>query len=231
MKAILTDIEGTTTPIDFVLKTLFPYSKQRIGKFVETHFGKLHTEITELVEESSKDTSYTIPVDPTEPGSVSAYLEHLIDLNRKSTPLKSIQGRIWQEGYESGELRSIVFDDVPRTFKRWHTAGIVISVFSSGSVLAQELLFKYTDHGDLTRYISNYFDTTTGGKLDAKSYKQIAEDLAREPDELLFCSDILGELDAARAAGYETVLTIRKGNAEIEADVTHRAITSFDELE
>src|SRR4029434_6236295 len=170
MKAILLDIEGTTTPIDFVLKTLFPFSKERVGKFVEMHFGSLQLEITQLVEESSHDTSYTIPVDPGEPGSVSAYLEHLIDENRKSTPLKSIQGIIWKEGDESGELSSIVFDDVPRALERWKAAGKTIAIFSSGSVLAQKLLFRYTDHGDLTPFISSYFDTTTGAKRDPKSY-------------------------------------------------------------
>src|SRR4030095_15581835 len=132
MKAILLDIEGTTTPIDFVLETLFPYSRVRIGRYVETHFDALGNEIGQLVNESAKDESYTVPVDPREPGSVSAYLEHLIDDNRKSTPLKSIQGIIWKEGYESGELTSIVFDDVPRAFERWKAAGKTIAIFSSG---------------------------------------------------------------------------------------------------
>ena len=176
-KAILLDIEGTTTPIDFVHKTLFPFAKERVGKFVEQHFGELSKQIAELVGESSHDETYTIPVDPTEPGSVSTYLEHLIDVDRKSTPLKTIQGMIWREGYEAGELKSVVYDDVPAAFERWASEGKAIAVYSSGSVLAQKLLFGYTNHGDLTPFISDYFDTEVGHKRDDGSYDKIADRL------------------------------------------------------
>lgn len=231
MKTILLDIEGTTTPIDFVLETLFPFSKQRVGKYVETHFGSLATEIKQLVEESSDDSTYTIPVDPTEPGSVSSYLEYLIDENRKSTPLKSIQGTIWQEGYKSGELISRVFDDVPWALERWKSAGTSIAIFSSGSVLAQQLLFRYTDHGDLTPFISNYFDTNVGAKRDAESYDEIATALNIDSNEVLFCSDITQELDAARTGGMLTALVVRPGNAPVEDAGSHRIVTNFEDLE
>ncbi|MDI1242350.1 MAG: acireductone synthase, partial [bacterium] len=132
MKAILLDIEGTTTPIDFVHKVLFPYAKERMGKYVEMHFGKLTDEISQLVDESSHDETYTVPVDLTDPASISAYLEHLISVDRKSTPLKSVQGNLWREGYESGELESIVYDDVPLAFQRWTTDGKTIAIYSSG---------------------------------------------------------------------------------------------------
>lgn len=230
IKAILLDIEGTTTPIDFVHNTLFPYARRRISKFVETHFSELQTEVIQLVEESGHDATYTIPVDPTEPGSVSAYLEHLIDTDRKSTPLKSIQGMIWKEGYESGELKSIVFDDVPRAFEQWTNGGIKIAIFSSGSVLAQQLLFRFTDHGDLTAFISDFFDTNVGPKREGKSYRKIAGELSLEPSEVLFVSDILEEMDAARMAGMSTALTIRPGNSASK-NSGHKVIRTFEELE
>ena len=216
MKAILLDIEGTTTPIDFVHKVLFPYAKERVGKYVEMHFGKLSDEIAQLVDESSHDQTYTVPVDPTEPGSVSAYLEHLITVDRKSTPLKSIQGGLWKEGYESGELKSVVYDDVPDAFERWTAAGKTIAIYSSGSVLAQKLLFRYTDHDDLTRFITAYFDTTVGPKRESRSYSEISAQLGLAPGEILFVSDIAAELFAARDAGMNIALSVRPGNAEQE---------------
>ena len=226
MKAILLDIEGTTTPIAFVHDVLFPFAKARIGKFVETHFDALRTEIEQLVDESARDEKYTVPVDPSEPGSVSTYLEYLIDNDRKSTPLKTIQGRIWQEGYDSGELLSTVFDDVRPALERWREAGVVIAIYSSGSVLAQRLLFGHTDHGDLTPYISNYFDTTTGGKREAESYAKIARELGFDPHEIVFCSDIPEELDAANLSGLATTLVVRPGNAAVDASC-HRVVESF----
>lgn len=227
-KAILLDIEGTTTPIDFVHKTLFPFAKERVGKFVEQHFGELSKQIAELVGESSHDETYTISVDPTEPGSVSAYLEHLIDVDRKSTPLKTIQGMIWREGYEAGELKSVVYDDVPAAFERWASEGKAIAVYSSGSVLAQKLLFGYTNHGDLTPFISHYFDTEVGHKRDATSYRRIAEKLAIDPTNVLFLSDIAEELNAAADAGMETILVLR-GDVE---DNSHAkaSIRDFDDI-
>lgn len=226
-KAILLDIEGTTTPIDFVHRTLFPYAKSHIGKYVEQHFGELSHEIAELADESAHDVTYTIPFDPLEPGSVAAYLEHLIDIDRKSTPLKSIQGKIWKAGYESGELRSIVYDDVPRAFERWARDDKLIAIYSSGSILAQQLLFRFTGHGDLTPFISNYIDTATGGKRESQSYQRISEFLGIDERDILFLSDIPAELDAARDSGMQTLLVIRPGNAEVEFDHRHNAITDF----
>jgi enolase-phosphatase E1 len=229
-KAVLLDIEGTTTPIDFVHKTLFPFAKERIGKYVAHHFDSLHNEIIQLVDEHSKDSGYTVPLDPTEPGSVSAYLEHLIDLDRKSTPLKSIQGKIWQQGYESHELRSVIFEDVAKAFERWRSENKKIAIYSSGSALAQKLIFKYSDHGDLSEFISDYFDTRVGHKREVKSYQTIARELDRDANDILFVSDIPEELDAARAAGMQTALSVRTGNAPIDGDPNHRVITTFDEI-
>ena len=230
MKAILLDIEGTTTPIDFVHEVLFPYSRERIADYVAMHFDRLHPEIEQLVDESSHDGKYTVPLDPLEPGSVSAYLEYLIEHDRKSTPLKSIQGKIWKEGYEAGELTSIVYDDVPPAFERWARDGRTVAIYSSGSELAQRLLFRHTDRGDLTPHISAHFDTNVGGKREAQSYENIAKELGQTPSGVLFVSDVREELDAARSAGMATVLAIRDGNPETEPG-HHRPVRSFDEID
>lgn len=230
MKAILLDIEGTTTPIDFVHKTLFPFAKERIGKFVESHFSALHDQINQLVEESSLDPTYTVPVDPTEPGSIASYLGHLIDVDRKSTPLKSIQGMIWEEGYLSGELTSEIFEDVPPAFERWKSEGKTIAIFSSGSVLAQQLLFRHTERGDLTEFIDAYFDTNAGPKGESESYERIAAELVIPAREIIFCSDIPSELSAATGAGMRSILVMRPGNKPIGDVVELRTVTSLADL-
>lgn len=230
MTAYLLDIEGTTTPVDFVHKVLFPFAKRRVGEFVQDNFGEIGEEIEQLTAEHVSDSAYGKDLDVRSPRSVAAYLSYLIDIDRKSTPLKSIQGKIWQAGYESGELRSRIFDDVPPAFERWTAAGKTIAIYSSGSILAQIDLFKYADRGDLTPFISNYFDTNIGGKKEADSYRKIAEELDHEPENMLFVSDILAELDAARTSGLQTALSIRPGNAQPDEDPIHRIIQSFDEL-
>ena len=231
MKAILLDIEGTTTPIEFVHEVLFPYARRKIAGYVATNFESLSTELEQLAVEHEKDLGYTDHFDPASAKSVAKYLAFLIDADRKSTPLKSIQGEIWKEGYESGDLSSVVFDDVPRAFERWKEPGMTIAIFSSGSVLAQELIFRYTDRGDLTPLITSYFDTNIGPKRESKSYKAIAVELGISPDVILFVSDIIAELDAAREAGLSTALVVRPGNAAIETDVSHRVVETFDGLE
>lgn len=231
MKAILLDIEGTTTPINFVHKVLFPYSRERMNSFVAMHFGELRKEIEELVDESSHDEKYTVPVDPLEPGSVAAYLEHLIDTDRKSTPLKSIQGKIWQEGYRTGDLLAEVFDDVPEAFKRWSAADKEIAIYSSGSALAQRMLFRHTDKGDLTDHISDYFDTNVGAKREPESYETIAARMGYLPREITFLSDVLEELDAAASIGMACVLVDRPGHPERAPELKFKRVTSFDQLD
>lgn len=229
-QAILLDIEGTTTPIDFVHRTLFPFAKQHISQFVVENFDTLTAEIAQLSLEHSTDSSYTLPLKSDDPDSASEYLKHLIDSDRKSTPLKSIQGKIWQAGYESGELRSVVFEDVPKAFERWTAQGKTIAIFSSGSVLAQKLIFRYSDHGDLSQYISAYFDTTTGPKREAESYRKIVAKLGSSPNEMLFVSDILEELEAAKEAGLGTVLSIRNGNTPLQRSTDIGSVTDFSQI-
>lgn len=234
-KVILLDIEGTTTPIDFVHKTLFPFAKAKISDFVEQNFAEIQAEIAALKIEYKKDflnQIYGRNFDETLPESIAEYLKFLIEVDRKSTPLKSIQGKIWKEGYESGELKAEIYEDVPRAFERWKSENKTIAIYSSGSRLAQKLLFKYTDKGDLTPFISEYFDTNTGAKREVESYRKIASAMSfPQVENFLFISDIIAEVDAAKKAGFQTLLSVRKGNVPFdEATENHQIIRSFDEI-
>jgi enolase-phosphatase E1 len=234
IKAILLDIEGTTTPIDFVHKKLFPFAKAKMNEFVEAHFGAIKTEIEQLKIEYRKDFTdqiYGRDFQETSPESVANYLKFLTEVDRKSTPLKSLQGKIWQAGYAAGDLISEMFTDVPCAFERWKSMGKTIAIFSSGSVLAQKLIFKYSNSGDLSGFISDYFDTTIGGKKEAESYVKIAAALNHPPKRIAFVSDVLAELDAARNAGMQTTLSIREGNGIVRPPINHDAVASFSDLE
>ncbi len=156
------------------------------------------------------------------------YLKFLIEVDRKSTSLKSIQGKIWQAGYESGELKSVMFEDVPQAFERWKREGKTIAIFSSGSVLAQKLIFKYSNFGDLSGFIDDYFDTNVGAKKESQSFENIAGKLRVRNGEILFISDISEELNAARKAGLEAFLCIREGNASVSDNHGYQIIFSFD---
>lgn len=225
MSAILLDIEGTTTPIAFVHDVLFGYARDHVREFLATDSAA--EDIARLREEHEVDVSEAPPLtDETE--SIAAYVEWLIKLDRKSTALKSLQGKIWRQGYEDGSLKSQVFADVAPAFARWREQGLRISIFSSGSVLAQQLLFAHTEVGDLTPFIDSYFDTKVGKKGEAESYRKIAEAMSLEPQEILFISDIGAELDAANEAGMKTILSIRPGNSPQFQQ--YPSIRSFDEI-
>ena len=233
LKAILLDIEGTTTPIDFVHKTLFPFAKAKIGGFIEQNFAVIQDEIEQLKTEYKKDFAeqiYGRDFRASSPESVTNYLKFLIESDRKSTPLKSLQGKIWQKGYESGELESVMFEDVPSAFERWKQTGKTIAIYSSGSILAQKLIFKHSNFGDLSSFISNYFDTNTGHKREAESYVKIAHALNHPPKRVAFFSDISAELNAARNAGMKTTLVVRKGNDLVKTKSDYEIICDFEEV-
>jgi enolase-phosphatase E1 len=231
---MLLDIEGTTTPISFVYETLFPYARLHLRPFLEEHAheGEFHQDLDQLIKESRADRSSGVPVisDARSVSQAYDYLMWLMDEDRKSPALKSIQGKIWKEGYASGQLKSTVFADVPSAFERWHRGGRRIAIYSSGSVLAQRLLFQHSQVGDLTRWIEAYFDTATGAKIEAASYSRIAQELGVETEEILFLSDSPPELDAAALAGLDVRLAIRPGNRPTARPVHHLSIHSFDEL-
>ncbi len=229
-KAILLDIEGTTTPIDFVHNTLFPFAKSRIAGYIQQNLSDLKFEIAQLAEEREADADYKPDLRIDSANSVSDYLKFLIDTDRKSTPLKSIQGMIWRTGYESGDLVSVVYPDVAEAFVRWKSEDKTIAIYSSGSVLAQQMIFKYSDQGDLTRYIDKYFDTATGHKREPESYTKIAAEFEFAAEDLLFVSDSPEELDAAAKSSFQTALSIRPGNGEIDFDTGHKSIESFNQI-
>ena len=234
IKAILLDIEGTTTPIDFVHKTLFPFAKEQMEGFVRENFEEIQESVAQLENEYHKDfvnQIYGRDFERHSPESVANYLKFLIEVDRKSTPLKSLQGKIWKEGYESGELKSEVFEDVPSAFEKWKAENKTIAIYSSGSVLAQIMLFKYTNYGDLTPHISEHFDTNIGQKKASESYRRIAQTKGLSPaEDILFVSDVVEELDAATKVGMQAALSIREGNAPVTDKNSHRTIHSFDEI-
>jgi enolase-phosphatase E1 len=238
VSCILLDIEGTTTPIDFVYQVLFPFARTHVKNYLSRHWttNGVQEDLAGLLKEQAADIQQGLapPVinedsDEAQLESVVVYVHWLMDQDRKSTPLKSLQGRIWEEGYRSGELLSQVFDDVPLAMDRWHKQGKRVCIYSSGSVLAQKLLFGFTVADDLTPLISEYFDTSVGAKMEAESYRRIAAALQMPPEEILFVSDVIAELDAAQAAGMQTRLSLRPGNRS-QPENAYSAIYSFAEL-
>lgn len=234
IRAVLLDIEGTTTPITFVYDVLFPYAKSHAEDFLRRHDGSQDVceDLKALREQHAEDSVRGLKPPALErlndPSSFVAYIHWLIDHDRKVTPLKFLQGKIWAEGYATGELRSQVFDDVSRALKRWREQGKLIAIFSSGSVLAQKLLFANTETGDLTLHLCGYFDTTVGSKTDPASYRRIAEAIGLSPMQIMFISDVTKELDAASAAGLEVLLCERPGNHP-QPQHNYKIVRSFDE--
>jgi enolase-phosphatase E1 len=236
VRLVLLDIEGTTTPIAFVHEVLFPHAARALPAFLETHAfdADVAGDIALLAHEyaAEKASGATgLPAWDSTAGAAAAlpYLEHLMREDRKSTALKSLQGRVWQEGYRSGALVGQIFDEVAATLAAWFEAGLRMAIFSSGSVEAQKLLFRHSQAGDLTPYLAGYFDTRTGPKRAAESYRQIASAMGVSPEQILFVSDIPEELEAAREAGCRTALSVRPGNAPCEA-TGHPRIHSLGEL-
>jgi enolase-phosphatase E1 len=234
--AVLLDIEGTTTSISFVTDTLFPYARRRGHEFIASHLEdpELQSALDQLREENITDQPGGAPlIENNSPEqfveSVTAYYLWLMDRDRKSTPLKTIQGRIWQEGYSSGDLHSEIFSDVPEAFRRWREQGVTIAIYSSGSVLAQQQLFRHTSYGDLTPHIAAYFDTRVGNKKESASYRAITAALNVPGDRVVFVSDAIAELDAADEAGLTAVLSMRPGNS-VQETSRYKKIHSFDAL-
>lgn len=218
--AIVTDIEGTTTDIDFVHKVLFPYAARSLADFVRAH--QHDSAIAPLIDDVRKEIQ-----------QAAASLDEVIDTlllwikeDKKITPLKTLQGYIWQNGYEKGDYTGHVYADAAYWLKQWHQAGLKLYVYSSGSVLAQQLLYRYSDAGDLSTLFSGHFDTRIGGKRDSQSYRNISEQLGITGEQLLFLSDINEELDAARTAGWRTLLVARKETPPS----THATIHNFAEV-
>jgi enolase-phosphatase E1 len=218
MKAVVTDIEGTTSSIGFVKEVLFPYARRRLPDFVRQQ--ALHPEVSKLLDETR-----ALAGEPSaDLEGVIRVLVRWIDEDRKATPLKELQGRIWAEGYAAGDYRGHIFPDAARALARWHAAGVALYVYSSGSVNAQRLLFAHSEAGDLTSLFTDFFDTRTGPKSDSASYSRIVARVGSAPRDIIFLSDNRAEIDAAAAAGLRTVLIDRDGG-----DAS--SVASFDHLD
>ena len=226
IEVVLLDIEGTTTPISFVHQRLFPYARARAAEFLQQHASDL--EIQRVVSELRGLQNAADSDAPA--GDIVSFVHFLIDNDRKLGPLKALQGRIWEQGYAISELEGEVYADVLPAFDRWTRADIRVAIFSSGSVLAQRLLFSNSTAGDLSPYISKYFDTSVGAKGDAASYRRIVKALdLRAPSHVLFVSDVVRELDAARDAGLRTLLCVRPASPIPERN-SHPIVETFDVL-
>lgn len=227
VRAVLTDIEGTTTPLSFVTSVLFPFAKERLEDACASEDPRFAEAVRQLRQEheAERGSGAALP----EFGNGAPYARHLMELDRKSTGLKALQGLIWEEGYRTGELKGDVYADIPEALRFWKEKGIRTRIFSSGSVLAQKLLFGHTAYGDLLPFFEGYHDTTTGPKREARAYTAIAAAYGLPPGEILFLSDIVEELDAAREAGLSTGLFLRPGNKTAEPG-GHRTYRSFSEL-
>lgn len=222
IRAVVTDIEGTTSSLSFVKEVLFPYARRHIGRFVREHAGE--TQVAALLGEARREMG-----DPSaDLETVIAQLIDWIDKDRKATPLKGLQGLIWEAGYEAGDFTGHVYEDAVTALRAWHARGLRLYVYSSGSVYAQKLLFAHTAFGDLTPLFSGYFDTRTGAKVETPSYQRIAGQIGLAPDAILFLSDIEAELNAARAAGMQTCQLVREGALDPRAG--HQQVREFAEI-
>lgn len=221
IKAVVTDIEGTTSSISFVHDVLFPYARQRMGDFIRAHHDD--AEVAALLDDVRREVGQPLGID-----EIVAQLCRWIDEDKKITPLKALQGLIWEQGYRNGDFTGHVYRDAYDNLRRWKARGIALYVFSSGSVKAQKLIFGYSDFGDMTPLFSGYFDTRIGAKREVEAYRKIVETLDLPAGRILFLSDIVEELDAARRAGMETIQLVREG--ELDDHARHPQVRNFDAI-
>ena len=226
--AILTDIEGTTSSISFVKDVLFPYARRALPGFVREHGHE--SEVRRWLDQAAVENGGMCQDE-----MIVEALQGWIDEDRKHTALKALQGLIWEAGYRDADFTAHIYPDAAPALRDWHAAGLPLYVYSSGSVPAQKLFFGHSDAGDLTPLFSGWFDTEVGGKRDAASYRRIADAIGVPAGEILFLSDVVEELDAAREAGLQTVLIDRLQDypqpRHAEATHGHRRVESFSEIE
>ena len=221
IKAIVTDIEGTISSLSFVKEVLFPYAREHLGDFIRCHAeeGKIVPLLNDVRREAGEDLDLE---------GVIAQLEQWIDEDRKITALKTLQGLVWEAGYQQGSFKGHIYEDARQKLQQWHEQGIKCYVYSSGSVYAQKLLFGHTEYGNLTPLFTDYFDTQVGAKNEMASYANIVKAIGSKASEILFLSDIEAELDAARAAGMQTTWLVRE--AGVDSNATHPQVTSFTDI-
>lgn len=222
IKAIVTDIEGTTSSISFVHDVLFPYARARMREFVRAHADEPEVAAQLDVVRTS------LAGNPDLDGVIQQLLSWM-DADKKVTPLKSLQGFIWEQGYRDGDFHGHIYADAVENLRKWHAQGIALYVYSSGSEYAQKLLFGHTKYGDLTPLFEAYFDTRIGAKTEVSAYQYIVETLQLPAAQILFLSDIERELDAARAAGIKTCWLVRD-SAPAE-NAAHPQVHDFDAID
>ncbi|MGA7298420.1 MAG: acireductone synthase [Rhodanobacteraceae bacterium] len=222
-KAIVTDIEGTTSSIDFVKDVLFPFARKHLPAFITSHANE--PKVRHWLEQTAREADLANATDD----QLIEQLITWIDSDRKATPLKALQGMIWKSGYESGAYRAHVYPEVSACLDQWQRDGIPIFVYSSGSVPAQKLFFRYSENGDLTPLLSGYFDTETGPKRVADSYRAIASQISLDPADIMFLSDVVEELDAAKNAGLRTTL-IRRPPDACPPQASHPCVADFTQI-
>ena len=232
VKIILTDIEGTTSSISFVKDVLFPYASSQLPEFLKNHQNDaaVQQQIAATAE-LAKQEGKVLSVDDLE--GISQCLLQWIRDDKKATPLKALQGMIWQQGYHNGDYQAHMYPDASEKLQQWHAAGTPLYVYSSGSVQAQKLFFGYSQDGDLTPLFSGYFDTTSGGKRESQSYQNILTELQKSHDiqaeNVLFLSDIEEELEAAYETGMQTCWLVRE--QDLPANTNHPACHSFSVIQ
>ena len=231
-QVILLDIEGTVSPLAFVHEVMFPYARERLVSFLVAHWQQANVQAA--VEQMARDAAQASFIEWCPPSAkpdafAAEEARKLMDADVKATGLKMLQGLIWEQGFRDGALRSTLFDDVPSALQAWRAVGIDLRIYSSGSVHAQKLFFAHTEVGDLTPLFSAYYDTTIGSKREAESYRRIAQDCQAAAADILFISDVVAELDAARSAGMGTRLALRPGNVPPPAH-DHATVHSFADL-
>ncbi len=222
IKAILTDIEGTTSSLSFVKDVLFPYARKYLGDYLRAHAET--PVIVEQLRAVEQEVGHELTLE-----EAIAQLEQWIDEDRKITPLKSLQGMIWEAGYRNGDFTGHMYEDAVRNLRAWRAKGVHLYVYSSGSVYAQKLLFGYSDYGDLTPLFDGYFDTRIGHKREVSSYTAIASEIGERAGDILFLSDVSEELDAARSAGMQTRWLVRDA-ASIAPTAAHLQVRDFDAI-
>lgn len=226
-RGILLDIEGTTSSVSFVYDVMFPFVRRELDRYLDAHWGQ--PLLTSACEQIARDAGQEARAGDKE--WIRGEVLRLMDGDVKATGLKQLQGLIWEAGFASGELKSHVYDDVPPALRDWHARGISLRIYSSGSIQAQKLFFGHTIAGNMLSLFSGHYDTTTGPKKEAASYSTIAADFGLPPSEILFLSDVVAELGAARTAGMQTGLVVRSGNAPVESGHGHAEIMRFSDLE
>jgi enolase-phosphatase E1 len=221
IRAVLTDIEGTTSSLSFVKDVLFPYSRARMREFLRVHAND-HA-VRRLIDDIRGMSDTTLTDD-----GITDVLLRWIDEDRKATPLKALQGLIWESGYRNSDFTGHIYADAVSALRAWQARGVRLYVFSSGSVKAQQLLFRYSDYGDLTPLFSGYFDTTIGAKKESNAYREIAKRIGLTAAEILFLSDVREELDAALDAGMQTYWLVR--NDAPAGETPHPLARSFADV-